>query len=124
MEMMETDLKKLYESPTTFNDDQVKYILFCILKAIQYMHSGDILHRDLKPANILLDSDCNVKVCDFGLARSVHGLKTGDELIHDANEGIQKLSPEKDRTTIMERLKDTKKDRKKMKRELSPHVVT
>jgi mitogen-activated protein kinase 15 len=35
------------------------------------MHSGDLLHRDMKPSNVLLNSDCHVKLCDFGLARSV-----------------------------------------------------
>ena len=35
------------------------------------MHSAALLHRDLKPSNILLNSDCLVKVCDFGLVRSI-----------------------------------------------------
>ena len=35
------------------------------------MHSGELLHRDIKPSNLLLNSDCHVKLCDFGLCRSV-----------------------------------------------------
>lgn len=35
------------------------------------MHSADVIHRDLKPSNLLLNVNCDLKVCDFGLARSV-----------------------------------------------------
>jgi mitogen-activated protein kinase 15 len=30
-----------------------------------------VIHRDLKPSNILINSDCYIKICDFGLARSL-----------------------------------------------------
>ena len=48
-----------------------QYVIYQIFKAIKYCHSGDLIHRDLKPSNILIDSECSIKVCDFGLARSV-----------------------------------------------------
>ena len=38
---------------------------------MKYIHSADLLHRDLKPSNLLLNSECHMKICDFGLARSV-----------------------------------------------------
>lgn len=46
------------------------------------MHSGQLLHRDMKPSNVLLNSDCHVKLCDFGLARSVAEL--GEDNAKDA----------------------------------------
>jgi serine/threonine protein kinase len=33
------------------------------------MHSINIIHRDIKPGNFLINEDCKVKICDFGLAR-------------------------------------------------------
>lgn len=48
-----------------------KYVVYQILKALKYMHSGELIHRDLKPSNILLNSECHVKIADFGLARSL-----------------------------------------------------
>jgi mitogen-activated protein kinase 15 len=41
------------------------------LKALKYIHSGELIHRDLKPSNILLNAECHMKLADFGLARSV-----------------------------------------------------
>jgi len=49
-----------------------QYIVYQVLKALHFMHSAEMLHRDIKPSNILLNSDCQVRICDFGLARSIH----------------------------------------------------
>ncbi|KAK6054758.1 hypothetical protein COOONC_07736 [Cooperia oncophora] len=40
-----------------------------ILRGLKYIHSANVIHRDLKPSNILLNSNCDLKICDFGLAR-------------------------------------------------------
>ena len=37
---------------------------------LKYLHTADILHRDMKPGNLLVNSNCLLKICDFGLARS------------------------------------------------------
>lgn len=41
------------------------------LRALKALHSAEVIHRDLKPSNLLLNANCDLKVCDFGLARSV-----------------------------------------------------
>ena len=40
------------------------------LRGLKYIHSADVLHRDLKPGNLLLNANCDLKICDFGLART------------------------------------------------------
>lgn len=42
------------------------------------MHSAGILHRDLKPSNLLLNEDCDLQICDFGLARAQLGSNEDD----------------------------------------------
>ena len=43
--------------------------MYQLLSATQYLHSGNVIHRDQKPSNILLDTECNCKIADFGLGR-------------------------------------------------------
>ena len=68
-ELMETDLNSIIKSPQPLSDEHVKFLLYQILRGLKYMHSACILHRDLKPRNILINSNCDLKICDFGLAR-------------------------------------------------------
>lgn len=49
--------------------------------AVKYLHSSNVLHRDLKPANILVNEDCSVKICDFGLARSIAGVESASLIL-------------------------------------------
>ena len=52
-------------------DSHKRYIVYQIALAIRYIHRGDAIHRDIKPANILINSNFNIKLCDFGLARTL-----------------------------------------------------
>lgn len=49
--------------------------MYNFLCALKYFHSANLIHRDIKPANLLINADCSVKLADFGLSRSLHGVK-------------------------------------------------
>ncbi|CAI5720521.1 unnamed protein product [Peronospora destructor] len=70
-DLMETDLHRIIYSRQPLTEDHVQYFLYQILRALKYIHSANVLHRDLKPSNLLLNSNCDLKVCDFGLSRGV-----------------------------------------------------
>lgn len=69
-EYMETDLHAVIRAGILEEIHKV-YIIYQTLKSLKYIHSAEIIHRDLKPSNILVNSDCLVKMADFGLARSI-----------------------------------------------------
>ena len=54
-----------------YGEREIIKILYQLVSAVCYMHSAGIMHRDLKPSNILVDDEFNIKICDFGLARSI-----------------------------------------------------
>lgn len=68
---VDLDLRKLIASPQNISIAHVQWITQQLLVALEYLHSAHVLHRDLKPANVLLSGTCDVKICDFGLARVV-----------------------------------------------------
>lgn len=72
-EYMDHDLAGLMETPAIrFSESQVKCYMVQLLSGIQYCHRHGVLHRDIKGSNLLLDNHGNLKIADFGLARS-HG---------------------------------------------------
>lgn len=70
-EFMETDLHHVIKKGNILKGIHRQYIMYQLFKATQFLHSGNVIHRDQKPSNILLDSQCNCKLADFGLARSL-----------------------------------------------------
>ncbi|KAE8715677.1 Mitogen-activated protein kinase 7 [Hibiscus syriacus] len=72
-ELMDTDLHQIIKSHQPLSNDHYKYFIFQLLRGLKYLHSANILHRDLKPGNLLVNANCDLKICDFGLARTSRG---------------------------------------------------
>ncbi|CAI0396943.1 unnamed protein product [Linum tenue] len=68
-ELMDTDLHQIIRSNQGLSEEHCQYFLYQILRGLKYIHSANVLHRDLKPSNLLLNANCDLKICDFGLAR-------------------------------------------------------
>jgi len=69
-ELMDTDLHQIIRSSQPLSDDHCQYFVYQLLRGLKYIHSANVLHRDLKPSNLLLNANCDLKICDFGLART------------------------------------------------------
>lgn len=110
MEHAEADLKKLSKSPTYLDHNHVRFLMYQAVCGMRYMHSANVLHRDIKPANILINSNCTLKICDFGLSRSYRMLNQmfGTEAERDREQRDQGV----------------KGFQKGLKRILTGHVVT
>ncbi|GAB5584307.1 mitogen-activated protein kinase 15 isoform X3 [Prionailurus iriomotensis] len=78
-ESMDTDLNAVICKGRLLKDVHKRFIMYQLLRATKFIHSGGVIHRDQKPSNILLDASCLVKLCDFGLARPLGGLPEGPE---------------------------------------------
>ncbi|XP_042510787.1 mitogen-activated protein kinase 3-like [Macadamia integrifolia] len=68
-ELMDTDLHQIIRSNQQLSEEHSQYFLYQILRGLKYIHSANVIHRDLKPSNLLLNANCDLKICDFGLAR-------------------------------------------------------
>jgi len=68
-DLMDTDLHRIVRSPQGLSDDHVRYFIYQLLRGLKYIHSARVMHRDLKPNNLLVNANCDLKICDLGLAR-------------------------------------------------------
>lgn len=73
MEFVDTgdlNFRQLYSS---FNDLDVRFYIFEILKGLDYCHSMGVMHRDIKPHNIMIDhKKKKLRIIDWGLAEFYH----------------------------------------------------
>lgn len=133
-EYVDTDLYKLIMSPQYLTTEHIQTFLYQMLVGLKYIHSSSVIHRDLKPANILLNEDCTLKICDFGLARIVHNNKISPsstallrkDNIGDDAEGVPTMvsthATVQDVTDEASHL--TGIPRSNLSRQLTKHVVT
>eukprot|EP01059_Diplonema_ambulator_P008502 TRINITY_DN18139_c0_g1_i4.p1 TRINITY_DN18139_c0_g1~~TRINITY_DN18139_c0_g1_i4.p1 ORF type:complete len:376 (+),score=137.48 TRINITY_DN18139_c0_g1_i4:141-1268(+) len=80
-ELMDTDLHQIIRSKQKLTDEHHQYFIYQALRALKYIHSANILHRDLKPGNLLVNGNCDLLICDFGLARGYDKAELTDYVV-------------------------------------------
>ncbi|KAG9078036.1 hypothetical protein FS749_010006 [Ceratobasidium sp. UAMH 11750] len=71
MDFIEHDLKQLLtQMPAPFLQSEIKTLLRQLISAVAHCHANWVLHRDLKTSNLLMNNRGQIKVADFGLART------------------------------------------------------
>lgn len=104
MSLGTTDMKSFLESrdALSLNEDHILTLLYNMICSLHFVHSMGIIHRDIKPGNLLMDANCGVTICDFGLARTMPQKTDKEkELSSFRRKEYQKVleSPEEERTS-------------------------
>ena len=75
-------------SQQPLSDAHFQSFIYQTLCGLKYIHSANVLHRDLKPGNLLVNADCELKICDFGLARGYSPGGNNNNARGAANQGF------------------------------------
>ena len=70
-DLYDTDLNTVVRSRQNISEEHMKYFMYQLLRGLKFIHTAGVMHRDLKPANLLVNINCDLRICDFGLARGV-----------------------------------------------------
>lgn len=73
LELMPTDLTRVLRSKIDLSNEHIRWLAYQLLRGLHHVHSANVYHRDLKPSNILINAMCDLRICDFGLARAERG---------------------------------------------------
>ena len=71
MDLMENDLNQMLKSDINFSQSHLIRIVYNSLCSLSFLHEANVMHRDIKPSNIIINADCDAKLCDFGLSRTI-----------------------------------------------------
>jgi mitogen-activated protein kinase 1/3 len=69
-ELMDSDMRHMLKlNSQNLKEEHFLFFFYQMLIGLEYLHSLDVYHRDMKPQNMLVNRDCTLKICDFGLSR-------------------------------------------------------
>ncbi|WFD28341.1 hypothetical protein MNAN1_003350 [Malassezia nana] len=66
----DADLSQIIRSEQELTEAHIRFFMVQLLRGVHSMHTAHIIHRDLKPGNLLVNTDCRLYVCDFGMSRA------------------------------------------------------
>ncbi|AYU79326.1 mitogen-activated protein kinase kinase 4 / MAPK4 [Leishmania donovani] len=78
--------------PEGFSEDMLAYIARELFKGLEFLHHLNMIHRDIKPANVLANTKGEIKISDFGVAKTLSG---GDLQTLSAQGSVPYMSPER-----------------------------
>ena len=77
-----------------------------IIHGLVYLHEKKVIHRDIKPSNILMTSQGQVKISDFGCSQQMLTSQTPLQLVTQMKGSVPYMAPEALRQEVLSRKAD------------------